>query len=148
MEAEPFEDLQALLERDSLAYAFQRLGEVYPERADLGTVGESDEAKAEGGRNRWDRHKNDVKEFVCLSETIRKEGPLRVVQAIFGVLAHAFGGAIATYATVILIKKQFGSTINNLGKDALDAWCGDIKPAKTTRTAKASKGKKSVRKRK
>jgi hypothetical protein len=51
-----------------------------------------------------------------------------------------FGGALATYATVILIKQQFGSTINSLGKDAVDAWCGDIRPPKVS-------GSKSPRKR-
>lgn len=127
---EPDEDLQALLRQESLDYAFLRLGELDPDRVALGATEESDAAKLEGGLSWWDRHKDDLKEYVCLSRTVREKGPLTVIQAIFGTLAHFFGGPIATYATVILIKKQFGSTINDLGRDAIDVWCGDLKPEK------------------
>lgn len=145
---DPEENLQALLEDpNSLDYAFKRLADLDPDRPDLGAAEELDEARIEGGQSWWNRHKDDVRMFVCQSSTIRKKGPLTVVQAIFGTLAHVFGGAIATYATVILIKKQFGSTINDLGKDAIDAWCGEIKPARTTRTPKPSRTKESARKR-
>ena len=144
---EPDEDLQMLLKQDNLDYAFLRLGELDPDRAVLGAAEESDQAKIEGGLSWWDQHKTDVKLYVCQSRTIRNKGPLTVVQAIFGALAHVFGGAIATYATVILIKKQFGSTINELGKEALDSWCGDIKPATAPRSSK-SESRKSPRKRK
>ena len=139
---EPDEDLQALLTQDSLDYAFRCLGELDPDRVALGATEESDQAKMEGGLTWWDRHKHDLKEYVCLSRTVRTKGPLTVVQAVFGTLAHIFGGPIATYATVILIKKQFGSTINDLGRDAIDIWCGDLKPEKTSR-ALASGDRKS-----
>jgi hypothetical protein len=142
---EPDEDLQALLTQDGLDYAFLRLGELDPDRVALGATEESDKAKIEGVLTWWDTHKNDLKEYVCLSKTVRTKGPLTVVQAIFGTFAHIFGGPIATYATVVLIKKQFGSTINDLGRDAIDIWCGDLKPEKTSRAPAAGNRKSPKR---
>jgi hypothetical protein len=136
----PYEDLDVLFNQKSIEYAFQRLGELDPERPALGAVEESSDAKVEGGQRWWQRNGDRAKKFICESKTIRTKGPLTVAQAIFGALAQVFGGALATYATVILIKQQFGSTINSLGKDAVDAWCGDIRPPKVS-------GSKSPRKR-
>jgi hypothetical protein len=68
------------------------------------------------------------------------------LQALFGALAQSFGGPIATYATVILIKKQFGSTIDALGKDALDQWCGDLRPLKSKSPVKIAQKPTSKRK--
>jgi hypothetical protein len=147
---EPDEDLQALLDKvalsKSLDYAFLRIGELDPD-VGLGAV-ESDEAKIQEGQSWWERHKDEVKQFVCQNKTIRIEGPLTIVQAIFGVLAQIFGGPIATYATVILIKKQFAKPINDLTKDAIDAWCGDIRPPEASRTAPVAKRKPAGKSRK
>jgi hypothetical protein len=142
----PYEDLQVLFEQKSLEYAYERLGELDPERPALGAVEESMDAKVAGGRRWWKRHGDQVKTFICQSKTIRTKGPLTVAQAVFGTLAHAFGGPLATYATVILIKHQFGSTINGLSKDAVDAWCGDVRPSKVSRSS-ARSSRKSPRKR-
>ena len=130
----PYEDLDVLFEQKTLEYAFQRLGELDPERPALGAVEESTDAKVAGGQQWWRRNGDRVKTFICESNTIRTKGPLTVAQAIFGALAQVFSGPLATYATVILIKQQFGSTINSLGKDAIDTWCGEIRPPKAPRS--------------
>jgi hypothetical protein len=137
----PYEDLDDLFKQKTLEYAFQRLGELDPERPDMGAVEESTQAKIEGGQRWWQRNGARAKKFICESKTVRTAGPLTVVQAIFGALAQIFGGTLATFATVILIKQQFGKTINSLGKDAIDAWCGEMCPPKARRS-------KSPRKRK
>jgi hypothetical protein len=142
----PYEDLQVLLEQKSLDYAYERLGQFDPARPDLGAVGESMDAKVAGGLRWWKRHGDQVKKYICESKTIRAKGPLVVAEAVFGTLVQFFANPLATYATVILIKHQFGSTINGLGKDAVDAWCGDIRPSKASRSS-APSSRKSPRKR-
>jgi hypothetical protein len=105
LQTQPDEDLQHLWEKiqsaNGLDYALLKLGELDPERAVLGAADESDQAKIEGGLNWWDKNYTLVKKFVCQNKTIRTKGPVMTLQAIFGALAQPFGGAIATYVTVM-----------------------------------------------
>lgn len=152
MQVEPDEDLDALWlrtrEAKSLDYVFLRLGELDPDRASLGAVPEAPQARLEGGEQWWNKHKEDtgkfVRKFVCSSRVIRQQGPLRVLQLVFGALAHPFGGALATYATIIFVEQTFGKTVNDLTKEALEQWCA--KRVDATKRNQPKRAKKRIKK--
>jgi hypothetical protein len=84
--------------------ALANIGRFDPDRSAIG--GESLDQLVAAGKDWWQRHETEVKSLVCKEAESASSAVVKtLIEVVFGALSLKYGGPLATYVSVLAIRK-------------------------------------------